>query len=266
MPASLRILLAGALLMLVPLNSRAANETELERLWEQHLARPDDHAAVIAACQRFVALDAGDPFTDVVSGIETWHLLRSGKAGEATPILQSHLIAKPSLILSGATAVAKGWQTRLDRERVVKALQLFYRKEVGYPASLADLIAHPKVPKEQHPPLNDRFGNPWQYRLVGIKGLPTMQDQRYELLSTALGDQSPLEVALEAPYGFGIDLIPEAVFPALNPPQVSFKNPAGGGATAIPLGRSAGGLYLAYIGNQIVIVCNHSYWKIFSRP
>lgn len=265
MPAFLRLLLAAALILTAPV-SQAANETELKRLWDQHLASPDDHAAVIATCRSFVARDAADPFIDVVRGIETWHLLHSGKADEAAPILQSHLIAKPSLILSGATAVAKGWQTRLDRERAVKALQLYYRKEVGYPASLADLVAHPKIPKEQHPPLADRFGDPWQYRLVGVPGLPTVQDQRYELLSTTLGDQSALEVALEAPYGFGIDLVPEAVFPALNPPQVSFKNPAGGGATAIPLGRSAGGLYLAYIGSEIVIVCNHSYWKIFPSP
>ena len=258
------LIVAAALL---PCGARAANEAELKRLWDQHLASPEDHAGVIESCRRFVALDAGDPLIPVARGIEAWHWFRSRKNDEAAGVLAPYLIAKPSLINTGATAIANGWMTRLDRERVAQSLQLYYRKEVGYPASLADLVAHPKIPREQRPPLADRFGNPWQYRLVGIKGLPAFQDQRYELLSTALGDQSELEAALKSPYGFGIEVVPEQVWPALNPPQVTFKNPADEGAVlAIPLGRSVGGLYLAYIGSDLLIVCNHSYWKIFPRP
>ena len=69
---------------------------------------------------------------------------------------------------------------------------------------------------------------------------------------------------MKAPYGFGIDVIPSRIVTDLNPPQVVFS--ANQQSFGSPLGRSVNGLYLAYVGSEIVVVCNHSYWKIFPRP
>ena len=43
--------------------------------------------------------------------------------------------------------------TRLDREKVAAALQLYYRKEVAYPKSLELITTHPKIPAAARPPL-----------------------------------------------------------------------------------------------------------------
>lgn len=261
-----RLIAAVMVLLVSGSGALAADEAGLMAIWRRHTESPDDHAGTIAACEAFAKARANDPLVPVAQEIRAWHLLKTGQTEEAGRILEGYLTSQSDNIHRGALQVAKGWLTRLDREQVGKSLKFYYRKEVGYPADLGAISRHPKVPREAHPVLQDRFGDPWQYRLTGIKGLPKFQDQRYELLSLTLGDQSDLETALNSPYAFNIRHEPAQVWADRKPPQVLFKKPGGGAAAALPEGAQSGEFYLAYVGGSMIVVCNHSYWKIFPTP
>ena len=248
-------------------SSLAADETGLLAVWNQHTESPDDRAGTIAACEAFAKSNPGDVFVPVVQEIRAWHLLKEGEADKAKQILESFLLPRSDPVHKGSLTVAKGWLTRLDRETVRESLKLYYRKEVGFPPGLGAISRHPKLPKQAHPVLQDRFGDPWQYRLTGIKGLAKFQNQRYELLSARLGDQSDLETALQSSYAFNIRHQPVQVLTNMNPPQVTFKTSDGNGAAAaFPVGSQSGGIHLAYAGQTVIVVCSHSYWKVFPTP
>jgi hypothetical protein len=170
-------------------------------------------------------------------------------------------------VTEGGKRLALGWMTRIDREKVAAALQLFYRKEVAYPQVLQQVNSHPKVPAEARPPMTDRLGKPWVYKLVGFKTIPNTLNQKYSLQSTALGELSDLKAAVKAPYGSSIQATPVQVVPAPgNSVAVKFNLGATGGSAVIGQGASSGNLYLAFAGAQIVVVCDYTYWKVFPKP
>jgi hypothetical protein len=237
----------------------AANELGLKAVWDQHLATPNDHPAVISACRAFATANPDDPLLPVAHGILAWHLFQEQKTDEAIRLLQPYLEPKQGPVNDGARLVAQGWLTRTLRPQVMAALQAYYRKEVGYPESLAAIAAHPRIPAADHPPLNDLFGQPWDYRLVGFNKVPGFENQKYELQSPTLGASSDLTTALKVPYADGINLVPVQVWDR-NPPLVKFDT------GAFPVGQNINGIHIAYAGRDLVIVCNHSYWKIYPRP
>lgn len=246
--------------------ARAANEAALLEVWNEHIAKPDDHEAAIKACQAFATANANDPLLHVVQGIEAWHHFRADRTTEALRLTEPYLTAPASPINDGARRLALGWLTRLDREKVAAALQLYYRKEVAYPKSLDQLATHPKLPAATRPPLTDRFGKPWAYQLTGFSKLRGFVDQKYSLQSTALGDLSELKLALAAPYASRIVATPTQVVTAPGgAPAVKFNVP-GKGAALLAAGQAAGELHLAFVGSQIIVVCDFTHWKIFPRP
>ena len=242
---------------------RAAYEAGLKRLWDRHMAEASDHAAVVEACREFVKTNPADPLVPVARGIEAWRIFQLGKPEEAAAVLKPYLAPGAGTVNAGAAMVARGWFTRLDREKVAEWLQAYYRQEVRYPGSLTEIPAHPRVPKSKHAPLADRFGKPWRYASTGFKGLKGFEGQRYELTSAVLGDASELAGSLKRPYGSGFDAVPGRVFDR-QPPLVVIKRK--GAASAVPVGKMAGDVYLAFLGEKIVVLCNHSYWKVSARP
>lgn len=253
-------------LLLGTVAARAANEAALLELWNQHMAAKDDHEAAISACRAFAAANANDPLLPVAQGIEAWHHLRAGRDPEALRLLDPQVSAPAGPVADGARRLALGWLTRFDREKVTAALQLYYRKEVAYPKSLNQLAAYPKLPADTRPPMNDRFGKPWVYQLTGFTKLRGLTDQKYSLQSSVLGDLSELKLALAAPYGSHITATPVQVVTAPgNTVAVKFNLP-GKGAAVIGAGQAAGDLHLAWVGSQIIVVCDYTHWRIFPRP
>ena len=247
----------------------AANEAALLELWKGHLASPANHEAVRKACQKFVASNPADPLIPVAQGIEVWHLLQAGNQAEATRILEAQLVADapPGPVTDGARLLAKGWLTRFDREKAVAALQLYYRKEIAYPPNLEALALHPAIPPLARPPAADRFGKPWSYQLVGYGNLAGFANQKYLLQSTELGGFSDLRAILKAPYGASIQAELAEVF-ARDPANVAvkFAIPKTARTIVLGIGNNASGLHLAFVGTQIVVVCDAACWKIFPKP
>ena len=249
---------------------RAADEDGLLELWKQHMAAPDDHETVIKACRDFSTAHAGDPLLPVVRGIEEWHTLRAGKHDEAFAMFEPDLALPPSPLNDGARRIAFAWITRKDREKVAAALQAYYRKEIAYPKTLEQVAAHPKL-KSAPPPLNDRFGKPWNYALTGfdkVKGFEKLKgfaDQKYSLRSAVLGDLSDIKSAEKLPYAARISAVPQQVIPAPGN-LLAVKFNLGKTTSVIGAGTSAGDLHLAFVGTKIIVVCDYTHWKLFLRP
>ena len=253
---SLPILVAGA--------APAANEEQLKSVWDAHLASPQAHAQSIAACNEFARKNPGDPLLPVVQDILAWHLLSAGDTAAALDVLKPQLAATGTdPVTPAARRIASAWTTRAVRGKVVEALQQYYRKKIAYPASLADLVGKSGIPDAARPPMQDVFGVPWKYRLTGFKNMQGFENQRYSLQSETLGETSDLSVALKIPYASGIAPAPERVLDE-TPPKVILRSGAGTGLL-VP-GQDMGGVSLAFVGRKIVLLANHSYWKLFPRP
>jgi len=245
--------------------ARAADEDGLVNLWKQHMTARDDHESVIAACRAFSATHASDPLLVVAHGIEKWRTLRAGKREEAFAMYEADFALPPSPINECARRLASGWMTRADREKVAAALQAFYRKEVAYPKDLAQVTMHPRLKNEPKAPETDRFGKPWSYTLTNLEKFQGLTDQKYSLRSSVLGDLSDLKVAEKLPYGARITAVPQRVIAMPdNTAAVSFNT--GTTSSLSMLGPGTGDLHLAFIGAKIIVVCDHTHWKLFSRP
>jgi len=229
------------------------------------MASLDDHENLIKACRAFAATHAGDPLLTVARGLEAWHTLRDGKRIEAFAIWEADLSLPPSPLNDCARRVACGWMTRADREKVVAALQAYYRKEICYPKDLAQIASHPRLKNEPKPPETDRFGKPWNYAPAGFEKLKGFADQKYRLHSTVLGDLSSLSAAENLPYGSKIQSVPQRVMTMPdNSLAVSFA--VGKASTLSMIGPGEGDLHLAFVGSKIIVVCDHTHWKLLPRP
>ena len=130
---------------------------------------------------------------------------------------------------------------------------------------LPSLVAMPAA--AARPPMTDRMGRPWSYRLVSLGKLSGLADQKYVLQSTALGELTELAAAVQAPYGSSIQAVPAQVLPAIGEiVPVKFKLSGKGGTAVVQAGQATGDLYLAFVGSKIVVVCDYTHWKILPRP
>ncbi len=248
----------------------AANEDALLELWQEHIAKPDDHDEAIKACRSFAKANASDPLLPIVEDIEAWHHFRVGRTAEALKLVEPHLTAPRGPVADASRAIAQGWFTRLDREKVAAALQFYYRKEVAYPKTL-DLVAkHPKIPADVRPPFIDRFGQQWNYRLTGLTGslkATGFTDQKYSLQSMVLGDLSDMKSALAAPYASRIAAVPAQIVAAPGGASAVKFSSVGRGVTAIvAVGQASGDLHVAFAGAKIIAVSDFTHWKIFPKP
>jgi len=199
--------IAFLLLGIAALPGRAAPyEDAFVRVWAAHRQNPDDHEAVIAVCREAARQrDAQDqpllgPYLSVVRTLEGWRLLQRGRTAEAVKAFEAALDPQRStdMVVRSADALARRWLSRIDRETVAAALKTYHREEVAFPPDLAVFAAWPK---DLQPPLRDRMGDPWVYRLADFRRLKTVAAQRYTLHSITIGrDTSALADALRRPY------------------------------------------------------------------
>ena len=273
-----RILLLAALSL--PLTGSAANERDLWKLWQLHMQQPDEHETVIAACKQFETDNQLDAFTPVAQGIRAWHLMKLKRRPEAVAIMEVHLKRRSGNLNGGAVLLASAWLSRMDYERIELALKAYYKHEVGFPATL-DLIAkHPRIPAELHPPLEDRWGTPWRYELVGFKRLPGFENQKYDLSSLRLGREPHASKVLELPYAGEIKLQPSRIITTRTKRQVlEYTQPSAKSSSddedaettapkkrLISEGSQVGSLYLAYLGQHVIVVCDRAHWAVFLKP
>lgn len=286
-----RVLCSAGLTLLITggLCAPAADERAMWDLWQTHTRLVEDHAAVVAACRAFVAERPDDPFVAVSHSLESWHLFKDGRTADAVAVLEPYLSKPGGEIAAGASILAKSWMTRLDRDRLVEALQAYYREEVRYPPTLQVLLHHGSVPGAGDLPSEDRFGVPWHYSLVGYEGVPGFRDQRYRLESALIQSTSDFREALGIPYGGRIGLIPdelttirvrgeENVLVHFVPTKPTAKKgvtadgspPGQVGLSPKVTGIMTGGrvedVFLAFVGRQVIVVCDDQHWKVFPRP
>jgi len=179
-------LLAGCLASVV---QATPQEDAFVKVWSVHLRTPDDHKAVIAACQS--VMDKSSTLGDFLPAVKTlaaWHLLAGGNQTDAVRIFESALsndkAAKP--VARYADSMARRWLTRLDHAQVEKALKLYYADNVEYPSGFAPLLG---LPKDKVPPKADRFGDPWVYKTEDFNKLTKLKNQRFTLYSKNLGSK-----------------------------------------------------------------------------
>lgn len=245
----------------------STDEAALLDLWKQQTATPEQHEALEKACQAFAAAHPADALLPLVHDIEAWHRLREGNRSEAIRLMEPYLSAPVGPVTEGARLVALGWLTRLDREQVASALQAYYRQEIAYPKSLDALMAKGKAPLEVRFPATDRFGKPWAYALTGFAKVAGFADQKYSLQSAALGDTSDFKTALALPYA--ARLTATAVQVLANPGNtvaVKFTLGNSGRSAVVGVGQTSGDLHLAFVGTQILVVCDYTHWKLLPKP
>ena len=170
------------------------------KAWSVHVRAPQDHNAVIEACQSVMdkASTLGD-FLPAVKTLAAWHLLASGKQADAVRIFESALTtdkaAKP--LTRYADTMARRWLTRLDHAGLVKGLKTYYSDNVEYPSNLSPLFgANAAMPKA------DRFGDPWVYTAEAFGKLKATPNQRFSLYSKTVGKKfTPLSALPRDSYG-----------------------------------------------------------------
>ncbi|MBT3296025.1 MAG: hypothetical protein HN919_11395 [Verrucomicrobia bacterium] len=255
----------------------AADERAFLSLWSVHQSAPHDHAAVLAACQTLKQTRPASAFGGVADTLAAWHLLKLGRTDAAVTILETLQRRPQEAVAQGAYEVAAGWLTRIDRTRVQQALKFYYRREIGYPSTLAALTDYAPLPATITFRAADRWGLRWDYRLVGYKRLSGLLNQKYTLRSQKLGSGSDLEQALARPYGEQITgrmLRIRSNVPGREVVEMEIALPAAADEGASPRRRKVVGsvntwtedLFVAYVGRQFILVCDRSHWKVYPKP
>ena len=256
----------------------AADERAFLTLWSVQQSAPHDHAAVLAACQTFKQTRPASAFGGVADTLAAWHLLKLGRTDAAVTRLETLKRRPQEALAEGAYEMGAGWLTRIDRTRVQQALQFYYRREIGYPSTLAALTDYAALPATLAFRPADRWRLRWNYRLVGYSRLSGLLNQKYTLRSQKLGSGSDLEQVLAMPYGQQITArmlrIPLSA-PGREVVEMEIAlpvDPADEGAVPRRLTVAAGvnawseGLFLAYVGRNFILVCDRAHWKVYPKP
>jgi hypothetical protein len=258
--------------------ARELNEQALLKLWTAQSTSPEDHAAVIQACTDYAKANPADPGIPVSRTLAAWHLLKLGKTEESAALFKPYLKSSSDPIRKGASLLAKAWMTRFDALAVKEALQLYYRREFKYPRTLMEFKTGKALKDTTLPPLADRWGLSWSYKLAGFKHLPNMLDQKYELQSSRLGGTTDFKKALAIPYGeelllqvgkvrtVGENVIVELVRVERSKDPLKPYRPLPGSAFMINEGRSSKDIFLAYVGSRMIILAGLNHWTILPRP
>jgi hypothetical protein len=250
-----------AAVMVSRAQSIVPNERGLWQLWAASTNAAGEHASVVTACGDFRTQTPQDPFVVVVTGLEAWQLLKMGSTQKAISLFESMLTVPENatyLQIAGAE-MARVWLTRIDRDQVQAGLKKIYVRDIAFPVTLESLKSLRVAPI---PPLNDRWGKPWSYRLESsIKG---MDSQHYVLESTRLGARTDLATALAQPYAGQIKLEPARLLP-VSTDTVEFTTRDGTHAF-LQAGGKSDGVTVAYLGVNLIVMADESHWRISPKP
>ncbi|MCX6998258.1 MAG: hypothetical protein NTV49_14535 [Kiritimatiellaeota bacterium] len=240
-----------------------ADESGLGLVWACHTNAPDRHAAVAEACQAFRTKTPRDPLVVVAQGLEAWHLLQAGKTNAALRLWETMLAPANGALSKAGAQMAHNWLTRLDRESVKAALMRVYVRDVEFPGSLEAIKT---LKKGTLPPLADRWGNAWTYRLADLRAIQGLRGQRYVLESRQMGAASDLTRALAWPYAGGIDFEPMRILPGVGAGDtVEFSSPTHKRIVLMP-GTDMDGVVFAYLGRSLLILTDGNHWRVTPRP
>jgi len=259
------ILLAFPLLIKGQAVSPEAEKALLD-LWQAHIAASNNHTEAYTRCAEFAAKSQYYPLTMVAEGMAAWHMMKANEWTNALKLLTKMENISPTFPLAEASSImAKTWLTRIEREKVKKALKFYYRKNVEFPTTLEALQ---NLPPEIKPPFKDRFGKNWSYRIVNFKYLRGLKNQKYELLSTTLGNNSDLTNSLAKPYAGEIKLKPVKLITGTPGKETfSFERIGEKKETIfIAVGSKNNNVLFVFCGQEIIILSDGNHWSVLPRP
>ncbi|MFC1499352.1 hypothetical protein ACFLS1_12895, partial [Verrucomicrobiota bacterium] len=256
---------------------RNDNEKDLWFIWKDHTANPDDHKKIITACKDFKKKNEKDPLVVVTEGLCAWHMFKAGMTNEAVNIYNKLEPSRTTTLRKAGSNMAKSWLTRFDRELMKISLKHFYRKNIFYPDSI-DAIK--SLPEAIRAPLTDRWGKPWDYTLVGYKSMPNFPlNQKYEIKSIMLGQNSNLRKYLQKPYAerllryqpvkmFSKSPGNETIeFKKVAPESADPKKPTPKSEQLfMSITKESGIASLAYVGKKLIVITDRNFWNILPKP
>ena len=77
---------------------------------------------------------------------------------------------------SGLVEISRAWLARLEMADIDTALHNYYRRNVTFPATLAEVEAD--IPENLR---KDPWGDPWIYKTAAPQGFEGLEGQRYQL-------------------------------------------------------------------------------------
>lgn len=261
---------AAVLLFFLSCRAFAAVQTEkmVWDIWKKLESNPDDLAAVVSECEEFKNGRQTDALAPVVEGFLAWCCFKTGKMPDGAKIFMALEKKRYSDVQKAASEMARTWLTRIDIKLVELALQMYYRQNVAYPEKLSTALQ--MYGKATRASKTDRWDRPWEYELVGFKHLIKVpKDQKYDLHSSMLGEDSNFEKALEIPYASRIKLVPMKMgITTRGQESVYFTLDGSNAATPILLevGKRKYGATLAYVGDNILVLTDGNHWKLLPRP
>jgi hypothetical protein len=258
-------LLSATLFLLIAASAAVAkpDEAALEVLWASQQKNPGDHSAMARDAAAFEQHFPASPLVPVARGLAAWHLLEVGDSDAARQLLEKMAAGSADPVASIGAEMARGWLTRMDREKVVAALQKVYADDLQYPENLGVIGA---LPSGQRPPMADRWGAAWSYAPAAFKTLRIGDRQTFVLESTRLGATSDLKHALARAYGAGFSFKPAKMMPSIGGKAVITFQDAAGKTETLSEGAAGSDLGLAYLGDDVLILSNGDYWCILPRP
>lgn len=188
----------AAIVMLVALPGLPSERAFLD-IWERHLDAPDAHVQVADEARLLLASRTLETeWSAAVQTLLAWRLLQAGRTEAAAERFEAVLTRRSDRPVGrAAETMARRWLTRMDREIVRAALRAHFARHVAFPERLDALSFPEDMPP---PPLTDRFGTPWDYRLETYTRLSGLPAHRYRLQSRTLGAQTDLDIARNIPY------------------------------------------------------------------
>ena len=257
------VAVAAALFLGLLTTAQPADERAFWNVWTRHAAATNRHAEIIAACEAFEKANPDDPLIVVTRQLASWRLLKLRRIDDAAALLAPMANSTATSLDTAASRIARAWLTRIDRDTVKAALQQIYLRDVGYPETLDALT---KRTADAPTPV-DRWGRPWNYRLVGFQHIRGLPNQKYELRSAILGADSDLAGALAAPYGGRIRLHPIRLKTIVSgKPLVEFDTGANAGSAVLSVGAKHDRVTFAYMGDRIILLSDGSHWKAVPTP
>ena len=169
-------------------------------LWPRQVDVPPNKNA-LKACLDFLDSAAGTQpqelkpavqfqklFLQIVSGVP-----RADWSGEVEKLANS---SGQSPVEAGVREISRVWLSRLEMADIDTALRNYYRRNVSFPATFAEVEAD--LPEKLR---KDPWGEPWVYQPHAPKGFERLSTQRYQLgpsqfpklgtLSDAVGHRDP---------------------------------------------------------------------------
>lgn len=261
-PSKIASILIAFLLVSAAARAQApADEAALLKLWQAQ--NPSNHAASVRAFAAFEKQFTNSALDAITRGLVCWHAMQVGDRGDAvTKLFESMISDSKDILPEAASTMARRWLTRLDRERVKDALKYWYARHVSYPNSIDELA---KLPPEVQPPLKDRWGRAWRYRLTELKHIRGIAGQKYVLESTNMDRDYELKDALAKTYDVATLLKPQKIL-SRDPGRESVNFSAGREPVMLTIGTRYRGVTLVYVGQSILILTDDDHWTVMPTP